>query len=237
MTTTAKLETIYIDIDALLDTRLGVINQYNPDLASKVVSSGKYHKRDEDVFEGLSKEDFAALYKNRNKETLSHSVVTNIVYVLKKLVPAFVQQAINMPYHDGCKICINYYPYTLSDSELEAIRLSLDATLQQVVPIEFINLNDAFLTPSYCKDSFSMMFRYNYEEWFNAHATDFKTCRLPDVNLYAPAIYFNKKPTEAELKEAVNKSKHPMRALEILASPIISLRLLDAAVFSIISPQ
>ena len=240
MASNIKLETIYVDLDALMDTRLGTIHQYDSSLAAKVVSSGTYHNRDIDEFvfadgTGLDKDTFKELYSKRDKSVLTCSTITNVMHLLKSLVNTFREQAIVRPYHDGCRIYINLYPYVLSDDEISIMRSAIDVWLKQFVPIDFINLNPVMLSPSYCKQTFAIMIKYEYEEWLNVNASAFENCRLPEVSLYAPAIYFNKKPTEEELAESIKKAKHPMIAIESLVSPLICLRLFDAELFSIIN--
>lgn len=229
-----KLETIYVDIDALLDTRLGTIHKHDSELATKIITSGKYHTRDCDEFDGLDKDKFRELYNNRDNEVLKCSVVTNVIVLLKQLVFNFNQQAITKPFHSGCKLCINLYPYSLSDEETSLIRDSVECAISQLIEINFINLSPVMLNPRYCKESFALMIKYDYEDWLNQNAKAFESCILPEVMLYAPAIYFNKKPTENELSEIMRKSKHPLIAIEVLTSPIICLRLLDVELFSII---
>lgn len=231
-----KLENIYVNLDALLDTRLGTINKHSKELATAIIASGTYHQREIDDFVGFDRETFKAHYALRDIETLKNSVVTNVIYFLKNLVSELTEQAIQRPYHDGCRVIVNYFPYTLTNEEQAEFESVISTWLRNLVQVELINVPLKDLTPLHCKNNYSAMITYDYEEWLEMHTEAFKSVRLPDINMFAPAIYFNKKPTETELEELVRTSMHPMRAIEVLAAPIIGLRLLDASVFSVLTP-
>ena len=40
-----ELDVVYIELDTLLDTRIGTISQHRPELAPKLLNSGKYSQR------------------------------------------------------------------------------------------------------------------------------------------------------------------------------------------------
>ena len=78
------------------------------------------------------------------------------------------------------------------------------------------------------------MIIYDHPEWMNTHAEAFKKTLLPEVTLFAPAIYFNPPPTKEEVMKHIQELMHPMEALEKLASPIIDLKLIDVKYFSVV---
>jgi len=235
MSKTKKLETIYVELDAILDTRLGTISKINSDIASSLLLSEKYHTRDEDAFVGIDYDLFKEQYRNRDVDTLKRSVITGVLQLVKQLANDLTEQAIQRPFHEGCTIAVNYYPYKLTVEEQEEFRLAIMAWTQKLIPVELISISPTKLTPEYCKNSFSLMVVYEYEDWMNCQSERFKTTRLPEITMLAPAIYFNKKPTSEELEQTVKTVMHPIKALELLASPIINLKLIDVGIFSIIA--
>jgi len=231
-----RTETIYVTLDVLLDTRLGTIARMGGDaLAASVLESG-YHTRMSDDFLGVDKDVFKTQYKNRDVATLAHSSVTNAVFMVRHLVGVLAEQAIVRPYHDGVKVVVNYFPYELSVEEREAIGQALVVRLGIQTPPELVFITPENLTPSHCKQTYSLMIVYEFEEWLELHSAAFAHTRLPEVDMYAPAL-FCKLPTAEELERTTREAAHPVFAMEFYASPLIRLKLLDVRHFCILSPQ
>jgi hypothetical protein len=238
MASANSLAVLLVELDVLLDTRLGTVAQYwGDDIALKVLETG-YHTRVCDHYEGVDKDEFQARYRNRNVDTLKHSVVSNAVSLLKELLAHLTDQAIHTPYHDGAKIIVNVYPYSLNDEERVALRMSLEDWLGVTAPIELVSLHPEQLTPSHCKQEYSMLMIYEYEHWLNIHTAGFTRARLPEVLVLAPAIYFaGPAPAAEELEKIVNEAMHPFKAAQMLASQLIGLQLIDVTHFSVLSKQ
>ena len=237
MSTGKTLESIYIDLDALLDTRLGTLSLINKGIADKVLLSGNYHSRDEDVFEGIDKEVFKLAYSKRNTFTLANSMLTNIMAVVRKLVSGIKEQAIIRPFAEGAEVVINCFPYELSEDENIMIGKAVNSWLQDTAVIKIINCDKKEITPEHCKSNYSVLIMYDYGDWVNIHADAFARTQIPDILLLAPKIYFEKKPSEAELAEAIKDAMHPMKATEFLVSTVVELKLIDIKNFSIISDK
>ena len=69
-----KLCRVIIEIDCLLDTRLGTLAKFNPDLANAILTDtdNLYHERKTDDFPGISRETFYSLY-HESRKTLQRS--------------------------------------------------------------------------------------------------------------------------------------------------------------------
>jgi len=231
-----NLETIYVELDALLDTRLSTLACVSEELAATVLNSG-YHFREDDLFEGslelYSKESFKELYKQRNTVTLSKSRPTDILNFVKYLVGELTEQAIARPFHDGVKIVVNVHPYKLTNEEQGEIGKAVSAWTKNIAPVELVTIHPKDLTPSHCKMCYSLMIAYEYEEWLNTQTPAFEHTRLPEVIMYVPALYI-KTPTAEELRKIIKEAEHPFRAVEFLASPLIELKLIDVNYFSIV---
>lgn len=237
MSNQKRLQSIYVPLDVLLDTRLGTLARIDDAAAAKVIESGTYQTRQNDVFEGFDKAVFDQMYKDRDVETLKKSIVTDAIQFLRQLVAALTEQAIVRPFHEGAKIVVNYYPYTLSQEEIEQLGRAVSAWMQGMAPVELVSISTKDLTPRHCKDTYSLMMVYEHEEWMNLHAEAFVHTRLPEVTMYVPALYFVHTPSAEELEKTVKEAAHPMRALELLASPIIDLKVIDVKFFSILTKK
>jgi hypothetical protein len=214
MAHSGKVAGILVMIDCLLDTRLGTIAKLDTELARKVVSSETYFTREEDRFEGVNDILFKNAYLTRDKSTLTHSVMTAMVSGwLRGMINQLKEQALTGPEHDRVRVDVNIYPYQFSDEEKDELckvlkfRLdgeNADPAFGHLLTVEVIDKPIEQLTPQFCKASYGAMVMYDPWTWMNTHFYPevFETAiRLPEVLLYAPRIYFDRKPTAAELKE------------------------------------
>lgn len=227
-------ETIYVTLDALMDTRIGTVARINEEAAAKALL-GNYHQRQIDDFEGIDRQEYLDLYRQRDKVTLASSRPTGFLMSLREIVKQISEQGAVRPFHDGAHVVVNTYPYELEEEEISELGKAIAFWMGSYAAVELIHVPDEQLTPEYCKSRFSMMVMYEYEHWMNAQAEAFKRCRLPQVLLLAPAIYFNRVPTQEELDKEMKESMHPLKAMELLASPIVELRLMDVVLFSIVA--
>jgi hypothetical protein len=231
-----RVETIYVELDTLLDTRLGTIAKINPEIA-ELLANTDYQTRKEDKFEGVDSEAFKLAYSTRDEETLELSVVTNMIEFLSSMTVNLTEQGIVRPYHDGAKVVVNYYPYILSVEVRDELVAVISKWLNGLVPVEVVYITPAELTIGYCKECFSIMIMYDYLSWMNARSEEFITQRIDSITLYGPAIYFNDMPDTKELEKVTTEVMHPLKAMEFLASPLVGLRLIDISFFSVITKK
>ena len=234
-TKSKNLQAVYVELDVLLDTRLGTLARMSQEMADRILMEGGYHARKADVFADVDMEEFRKLYMARDVLTLQHSTLTGAISMVKRLVDVLADQAIERPYHDGAKIVVNYYPYQLTGEEkdelVRVIQAWIDSTATTTVELVSIATKD--LTPRHCKSSYAMMMIYDHETWMNTHAAAFEQHRLPEVTMFSPAIYVTV-PTAEELEKTVQEAAEPFEALKMLASPIIHLNFIDVKFFSIL---
>jgi hypothetical protein len=238
MASANRQEVVYVELDVLLDTRLGTVARMAGDEVAKAVLETGYHTRVSDRFPGVDKDAYQAQYKNRNVETLKRSFVTNAVASVRQLVAVLTEQSIKMPFHDGPAIVVNVFPYELTDTEKDELRKVIATWTEFLAPIELVRIQPEDLSPSHCKQTYSAMFVYEYEHWFIIHKAAFKEAdnRMPEVTMYAPAIYFvGEPPTTEVLEELKKEAAHPFKATQVMASPFVHLQLVDAKLFSILS--
>lgn len=250
MAHSGKVAGVLVDVDCLLDTRLGTVAKLSPELARKLVSSDEYFTREEDRFEGVGDILYKNAYLNRDKQTLTNSVMTAMVTGwLRALLSQLKDQALTQPNHDSIRVDVNLHPYQFSDVEREELVRVLkyrfdgpkaDPAFSHLLSVEIIDRAPEQLEPSFCKSNYGAMVMYDPWTWMNLHAEAFKTVRLPEVLLYAPRIYFHRKPTAEELREfemqfrmeSGTKPPDQFTWMEMRASPIVGVTLVDPAYFS-----
>ena len=234
---TKNLTSILVSLDCLLDTRLGTIAKIDKTIVERMLLTEDYHTRDTDIFEGVDRELYKDLYKNRDIETLENSLLTNIIPLLRHLALKLKEQSVTRPYGDGAKIVVNLYPYKLPKEIQIEIGKAIAVWLKGIAPVSFINMAPTSLTPYYCKNTFALMIMYDYEEWLEGNAGLFMKTQLTDVSMFVPAIYFNEKPSPAELEKFERETMHPFAAIEMLAKTMVGLEVIDVAFFSIFSEK
>lgn len=232
---------ILVELDCLLDTRLGTLARLGDDVAEKTLFSGSYHTREIDLFEHADMKAYKTLYAQRDSITLSKSMPTGIVRLLRQLAAALTDQAIQRPYHSGAKIVVNTYPYssTLSGEEKDEIQKSIaDWLVGSTAIVELTSASHESLTPErIAASNIAAMFMYTPNDWMNAQATGFERKQLPDVSLFGPALYELARPSDEEIAQQIQDFAHPFRALELQAKPLIDLQLLPALQFSILTSR
>lgn len=228
-----KLDEIYVDLDVLLDTRLGTLARLSKDAAEQTLLND-YHKRTQDIFEGVDMAEYKALYAKRDQVTLEHSLVTGAVPLLRQLVTSIVEQSISNPLHGGVEIVVNLHPYVLTSEEADEIRLVIATWVQGLAKVSTTVLHPEDLTPTHCKARFAMMLLYNVGSWLELHHREFATVQIPEITVFSPALY-EVQPTETELVENTKEATHPFQAFEWIASPLITLNLIDVKYFSVIT--
>lgn len=224
-----------IELDCLLDTRLGTISEMGDDLASQVFTP-EYITREEDKWPGVDSEQFKQMYATRGEGTLARSAITAFVPHLRNLTRFMSEIAVARPEYDGIKIAVNVYPYRLGELVLSEIRESVSAWCGGLVPVELINISPEALSPEVVNEKFSVMVMYDYGHWMHKHKEAFNRTRCTQVHLIAPALYFNEKPDENSLQEMVREGAHPFQAAMMIGGQVIGLELVDIRYFSVVAP-
>jgi hypothetical protein len=224
---------IYVDLDSLLDTRLGALASLKDEYAVNALTSG-YTSRDRDEFKDVPYDIFKKAYDKRNVDTLMMSTFTDVFTLLQSCIKSTFEIAATNPNTRPLQIQVNVYPYELSEDEMAEISTAVWCKLKEMVDVNVVNINDAFLTPQYCKDTYTMMIRYDYQSWLKTHHDShaFEKVKMPEVAIVAPALY-QRRPSEQELSELKEQNIHPFTAIEYAMAPFFTLRMTDVAVFCI----
>jgi hypothetical protein len=224
---------VYVDIDALLDTRLGTLALLNNEYAVNALM-GDYTSRSIDSFPDVPYEIFKKAYEKRNVDTLMLSTFTDVFVLLNSCVKSTFEAAATNVNTKPLQIQVNVFPYDLDEEEMAEISVAVWSRLKEMADVNVVNISDAFLTPQYCKDTYTMMVRYDYQSWLKIHHDShaFEKTKMPEVSIVSPALY-QKYPNEQELTELKEQNIHPFTAVELTMSPFFTLRLTDVSVFCI----
>lgn len=229
-----ETDVVYIELDALLDTRLGLLHEHYPDLAVQVLKSGKYHKRLIDRFGSVTPKQFEELYAKRSIETLKHSILTNVPFFLQRLIKDCVVHASLTKVDQHLHYVINTWPYDFGDDALKQMLIScVSFHMLDAVDVSVIHMPPEQLTPSEIKDKYDIMIMYRFQEWLYMHREEFKLVRCPAVTVVAPAMYYLEMPDPETIQECRNIGRDPIQIAEEQTAEFIRLKFMDVSLFCI----
>jgi hypothetical protein len=161
---------VLIELDCLLDTRLGTVYQMNPDLVLPLLQAG-YHNRlhnnlgllNPDINQNL----FLEKYKKRDINTL---MVSRKTYLVKILAEFNLRDKIaDYSYPESLRrfFTVNYYPYKLTPKQVEAYKEVLEDVLDidPNTSIKMVSIPLEKLNVPYIKTNFQRMIFVNSEPW------------------------------------------------------------------------
>ena len=199
----AKPGTLYVEFDALLDTRLGTLSLHYPEVFERCVKSDSYYLRDEDDFTqwgGPNREDFRALYDRRDMDVAQASILTAMPFVVKNLMGILERDFEETPYIKEVGMVINTYPYMFEEWEREELaKIMMIHGGLNVVP-QVVRWPYSQLTPDVIAASYKGLIMYDFRYWLAEHQP-LAPLKLHDISFIAPGLIHGKRPTAEDLRE------------------------------------
>ena len=87
---------LFTEIDAVLDTRYGLLKKYHPDIVEAIALSD-YYRRTIDAFPGLPYDAFKKLYDARGNDALEFAVLSNIHSIIATTLHGAYADSIALP--------------------------------------------------------------------------------------------------------------------------------------------
>lgn len=162
---------IYVDMDTVLDTRLGLLRQH----LGMTTFPKAYWERDFNDWSSftdgrLDQNGFYNLWMHRDHATLEHSKITNITFHIVRCIQTILNNAVITEDHREPRIVINTWPYVLTDEEeIDFASAFSQYFIATKTKVECIHVPLADLTPAYVKDNFALMTTYLGVEWLARH--------------------------------------------------------------------
>lgn len=193
------LKRILVDLDTLLDTRLGVVNFVSKEAASYLIKNEAYWDRENDFWEPLTgglitqaqfDEAWAARGGNNSADVLNGSVLSGIQpFIMRVLTEDLVNRANLMGDDmDDVGITVNTWPYSLSLNEIEDMR-DITEYLFGPIHIEIVDIPLSEITPEFLDKHFSAVVTYNFLEWIKLHYEGLAKARMNDFNFISARIF------------------------------------------------
>lgn len=232
--TSNDASSLYVTLDALLDTRLGTLFHIDPERAITALhkpdhAGDTYFTRKYDAFYGYDQAEYEEAYKNRDKAVLKNAVMTQVVLMMKFFVDKTVKASISTPYAKYPKIVINLYPYVLSDVEIALLKHGVNAVLRDTADIETVFMSPKEVTPAYLKQNFASAVMYDYIDWLEVHSESkaLANAYCRDLPLIVPSLVRSADSWNASKDQDVFKS------IEVYTSIFIKLMIYPVSSFSI----
>lgn len=231
---------IYIEIDALLDTRLGTIKHLWPDVYSDLMLSGAWwDRRSHDLSlldPRINMEQFNSTFKARPPESIQNARMTGMVMSLFSILDATSQANVFGPHQKELAITIDTKGYAFSEDVKGDMTLALQHYLPVNVQITYIdsgNLPFGYLDNC---DAYDCMVIYDLDAWLHANKEDFVKKRSPDLVVITPMLVLGKVPTEEECT-TVNGVLNPFASVENQMVGIIAIHYWPVDRFSVLKPS
>lgn len=228
-------QSIYVELDALLDTRLGTLHRMDPALVEQALDAG-YKDRTSDrwVDLGLNVDQarYDDLYRRRDVTTLKQSRPTDLAPIITEMTSALGKASIEDPRIEEITLDVNVWPYRLNAEVKDAIADAVREWVSIDCKVAVVDYDHGSLTPTFIDRRYVALILYDFDGWFQAQHDALLEKRLPTVSVIAPALYANGKPDE---EVVINGSPvDPFSATELALVEYLSLVLKDAKYYSLI---
>lgn len=225
---------IYVNLDSILDTRLGTLGKIDPKLAASVLDNG-YRDRLIDRFTGVDDAVFKDAYAKRDLETLKMSVVTNVSFLLRRIIKDGLALAVQQQKITRLNIDLNVWPYEFSPGPMTDMLIScMRVHAYENAVVRIISIEPKHLTPEYAGKNYQMLIMYDWLEWFTLHKTFFEKKGIPSVAFIAPQLCLDKVPSKEEMIGLSSDGKDIFQITEAMCAPMFRLNMMPASLFSII---
>jgi len=185
---------LYVDVDCLLDTRLGVLSGIDPQAAIAAVRNPRYWTRDYNDWELLTdglvnKERYDAAWALRDMSTLVDSVVTGIPSVLQQLLVDHHKNMKDGSVVDDVGLEVNLAPYAFTDEERDGLEHILQEMFFSDLIITFCYRPLDELTPTLISEQYSGLVMYEFHDWIKTHHEALVSTPCKDVSFVVPRLF------------------------------------------------
>lgn len=229
---------VLVELDALLDTRLGTLHCLNPDYAVQALQSNKYFDRVMDDFTdicGVDKESFREAYGKRGMAELIASTITEIPFVLAELTMKLEADIIDTPFVSDVVVEINCYPYVLDAEEQDVLSNAVSCRLNEDTLVRCVRYAPEELTPALVKERYGGMILYNFRDWLGCQLEEFEKVKMPRITILAPALFHDEIPKKDEFtKDGIRPEITAFQLTEVGLVEFFSLSLLPIQLYSIL---
>lgn len=233
-----SVKRLYIDLDTLFDTRLGVLAHLDEKAAERLVEQDAYWDREHTDWwrltdEAITNEQFEEAWVSRGKPQLQASYVSAIIPVLVQMLVDYQKAQEEGVVSEEMGLEINVHPYDFTAEEMDELTAILRTYITHAEQtITFIDVSLEEMTPEFIKQRYSGMVFFEFHRWIKLHAERIVHTKARDLPIVVPKLF------EVDPRELpVEKKKEELICFKLWLLDHLHLEFIDARWFSMLRPQ
>lgn len=233
----STIRRVLIDLDCLLDTRLGIIHQLCPEAALDIAQSDHYWLRDYTDWEELThgrvtNEEFKEAWLNRDNDVILNSMMTSIFLPLEStLANHRINKEEGISEYD-IALVINEWPYVLGDEVKETIKEAIKFHLSGSPSVIFTRTTLDDLTPVHIVDNYHHVYMFDFLRWIKRHGFGLEKIHAPGLTVVVPRLFdINPRELDTEAK------KKEIFLFQMVTRYYFEVQFIEAEYFSMFRPS
>ena len=163
---------IYMDLDAIFDTRATIVRYINP-----TYDFAEYDSRKSNSFEHVSERTFKELYRHRNFNTILESRLSNVLISMVSIVSKHILSMTSFDRTD-MKVIVDTSYYDVPKDEIPNLMKTIKGVLPNYVSVEITTTEPSMVELS----DIDFMFKFDGAEWINSKIIDHSIYKSSLVN-------------------------------------------------------
>lgn len=214
---------VYVELDCLLDTRLGTVSTIDNKAGEQLIAGGKYYSRWHDrIWElcAVSEVKYSQDYGWRDKETLKHSKTTLVYKALNDVLFDEHDKYMRGIIHKAPSVTVNIYPYDVDKKSIELLLSNLLVTPW----ITVISENPEKLPPWEIGKKYTHIWQYDFDTYLKPFYRELGEKGAGTAIYHFPALARGKNKqgvTDAQLVDGIMRLSENMRGvMTVLFEPV-----------------
>ena len=189
----SKKQCLLVDLEALVDTKIGVIATISEAEAVSVIESDWCTSDSSRVYDfcSVTKEAFEEAWAARDAEALSLSRPTGLVKEMIGVLTLTEASHSMRPMLDEPEVHINIYPYRLDGDVQEELLYSLHELWGTELRITLTYISPAELSPSRLVERYAAWYNSDFNGWYSLHSAALMVKCIPSFLMFAASVYLN----------------------------------------------
>lgn len=231
---------ILIELDVLLDTRLGSISKLSHDAAAAVMTNDMW-VREVDDFATLSgglitNEAYKATYAERDVETLARSFLTNIVDYLGNVTRTLQHNSTDGIDVKNIHLVVNTNRYDLTQEEINLMIEGIRPHVALTTKVSAVKHTIDQLDPVTLNTNYDSYILYDFDEWDKRHREQLMKNPMPEFSIVAPRLHFTGAVPKPEDLISDGQTVDPFRLTTLVFMERVDLEFLPVFFFSVTRP-
>lgn len=185
---------IYVEIDALLDTRLALFLDLDQ-VAARSWLETSYRMRYSDEFWKISqvvtKEEVQKAWSKRDVTLLRKAIRTQVPELIQTIISS-IDWGLQCAGEDNyVELTINTAPYELTNEERTKMRELFEYVFPMVRTVKIVHVPIWALSPRSLGETYDLVMFYNFMEWFRTFSERMDDFELGNIHVIAPKIFAN----------------------------------------------